>query len=299
MTNPGMLALLALSLGGLVLMLATVVGARRTAPDLDEFLAGLGYEQERTPLDQPLVPRLARATYARVSSRLQRVLPRAYVGNVERQLAQAGVTGRHKVGEHLMATLGLAAAGAALAPLVPTPSPSAHVLALVLVPVVGFMLPSVRIKRMAASRSDAMIKDLPDIVDMLAIAVEAGSGFEAALSLICSNFTSPVTDELSVALSDMELGLPRQDALRQLRERVDVDAVRTLVLALLQADALGIPVGRVLRTQAAEVRSRRRAWAREKAAKLPVKIMFPLVVFIFPPIMAIVLAPAVGSFGKI
>jgi tight adherence protein C len=75
--------------------------------------------------------------------------------------------------------------------------------------------------------------------------------------------------------------------------------VRTLVLALLQADALGIPVGRVLKSQANEVRARRRAWAREKAAKLPVKIMFPLVLFIFPPIMALVIGPAFGAFTKL
>jgi tight adherence protein C len=97
----------------------------------------------------------------------------------------------------------------------------------------------------------------------------------------------------------MELGLPRREALQQLRDRVELDAVRMLVLSLLQADALGIPIGRVLKTQATEVRARRRAWAREKAAKLPVKIMFPLVLFIFPPIMGLVLGPAASSFGKL
>jgi tight adherence protein C len=129
--------------------------------------------------------------------------------------------------------------------------------------------------------------------------VEAGSGFESALAIVCQNFKSPLTDELGTALHEMELGLPRKAALQELRDRVDIDVVRTLVLALLQADALGIPIGRVLKAQATEVRARRRAWAREKAAKLPIKIMFPLVLFIFPPIMGLVLAPAVLSFGKL
>ncbi|MDQ4091642.1 MAG: type II secretion system F family protein, partial [Actinomycetota bacterium] len=160
-------------------------------------------------------------------------------------------------------------------------------------------LPAARLKRRIRSRSDAIFKDLPDIVDMLAIAVEAGSGFEAALSLVCQNFPSPLTDELSKTLKDMELGLPRREALQALRDRVDLEVVRNLVMALLQADALGVPIGRVLKSQATEVRARRRAWAREKAAKLPVKIMFPLVLFIFPPILAIVLGPAAASFSKL
>jgi tight adherence protein C len=170
---------------------------------------------------------------------------------------------------------------------------------LVLLPVVGFMLPAAHLKRKVQARSDAIFKDLPDIVDMLAIAVEAGSGFEAALSLVCQNFDSPFAAELSLALREMELGLPRKQALQQLRDRIDLDVVRTFVLALLQADALGIPVGRILKAQATEVRARRRAWARKKAAKLPIKIMFPLVLFIFPPILGLVLGPAALSFGKL
>jgi tight adherence protein C len=172
-------------------------------------------------------------------------------------------------------------------------------MASLLLPVMGFMLPSARLKRAIKSRSDAAFKDLPDIVDMLAIAVEAGSGFEAAISIVCENFQSPLTDEFQTALREMELGLSRKEALQAMRERIDLDSVRTLVLALLQADALGIPIGRVLKGQATEVRARRRAWAREKAAKLPVKIMFPLVLFIFPPIMGLVLGPAAFSFGKL
>jgi tight adherence protein C len=89
----------------------------------------------------------------------------------------------------------------------------------------------------------------------------------------------------------MELGLPRRDAFQNLKRRTEVPELSNFVLALLQADALGIPVGRVLRTQALEMRAKRRQWAREKAAKLPVKILFPLVGFIFPSIMIVVLGP--------
>ena len=94
----------------------------------------------------------------------------------------------------------------------------------------------------------------------------------------------------------MELGLPRKEAFQNLKRRTEVPDLSNFVLALMQADALGIPIGRVLKTQATEMRAKRRQWAREKAAKLPVKMLFPLVAFIFPAIMIVVLGPATGGF---
>jgi hypothetical protein len=137
----------------------------------------------------------------------------------------------------------------------------------------------------------------PPLRRVLTVALLAATGFMAPAAR--QNFPSPLTDELRKALQDMELGLPRREALQAFRDRVDLDVVRTLVLALLQADALGVPIGRVLKSQATEVRARRRGWAREKAGKLPVKIMFPLVLFIFPPILALVLGPAASSFTRL
>ena len=96
----------------------------------------------------------------------------------------------------------------------------------------------------------------------------------------------------------MELGLPRREALQNLKRRTEVPELSNFVLALTQADALGMPIGRVLKTQADEMRKKRRQWAREKAAKLPVKIMFPLVLFIFPPIFVVVLGPAASEIGR-
>ncbi|HEX3622629.1 MAG TPA: type II secretion system F family protein [Acidimicrobiales bacterium] len=284
--------------GGLALLAVTALRAHRAAPDFDQFLDGLDLGPRERRLAEPFLPRIAAGAMRAVANRLERLLPGNYVRNVDRQLVQAGLSGRRRAGEQVAVQVGLAVLGAALIPVVPATTHMAR-MACFLLPVMGFMLPSARLKRAVRRRSDAIFKDLPDIVDMLAIAVEAGSGFEAAISIVCENFDSPLTDELMLALQEMELGLPRREALQQLRDRVDLNPVRTLVLALLQADALGIPIGRVLKAQANEVRARRRAWAREQAAKLPVKIMFPLVLFIFPPIMALVLGPAAFSFSKL
>jgi tight adherence protein C len=96
----------------------------------------------------------------------------------------------------------------------------------------------------------------------------------------------------------MELGLPRREALQNLKKRTEVPELSNFVITLTQADALGMPVGRVLKTSADEMRSKRRQWAREKAAKLPVKILFPLVLFIFPALFVVLLGPAASQIGE-
>jgi tight adherence protein C len=114
---------------------------------------------------------------------------------------------------------------------------------------------------------------------------------------VCEHFESPRAEEFSRTLKEMELGLPRREALQNLKRRTEVPELSNFVLALTQADALGMPIGRVLKTQAGKMRLKRRQWAREKAAKLPVKIMFPLVLFIFPPLFVVVLGPAEASIS--
>ena len=289
-------ACLGLALAGGGLMLRALRLSARVSPDIGEFLDGLAPDTYERRTARPVLPRLWGNVSAAIATRAERVLPGQYLANVERQLGQAGLAGTRSAGHQIATQVGFGLAGCAVvALLLQTGPPPGTALALLLVPVMGFMLPSVRLKRTIRARSDAIFKDLPDIIDMLAIAVEAGSGFEAALSIVCEHFSSPMADELSVALHEMELGMPRRVALQHLKERADIDVVRTFVLALVQADALGIPIGRVLKSQATEIRARRRAWARERAAKMPVKILFPLVLFIFPPILAIVLGPAAKS----
>src|SRR5436189_196408 len=179
-----------------------------------------------------------------------------------------------------------------------SPPTSKAILFLVLFPTMGALFPSAWLNRKVAERKNSILRDLPDTLDLLAISVEAGMGFEGALEIVCQNFNSPLADEFSRTLREMELGLPRRDAFQNLKRRTEVPELSNFVLALLQADALGIPIGRVLKTQAAEMRSKRRQWAREKAGKLPVKILFPLVAFIFPAVLIVVLGPAGSSIGK-
>jgi tight adherence protein C len=169
---------------------------------------------------------------------------------------------------------------------------------LLLLAATGVLFPQSWLRRKVDERKEAIFLDLPDVLDLLAISVEAGVGFEGALDIVCKHFSSPLAEEFSRTLKEMELGLPRREALQNLKRRTEVPELSNFVLALVQADALGMPIGRVLHTQAGEMRLKRRQWAREKAGKLPVKILFPLVLFIFPAVLIVILGPAGSTIGK-
>ncbi len=264
---------------------------------LDDEEPGDVYEQA---LAEPFLGRIVRPLGARSLGRIAGLTPRNYLDGVHRQLVLGGVAASVRAEELVTLQVLGGVAGVVLAVLYTVfadPSTNIGVLALVAFPLIGVLAPQSWLKRRVAERTKAIRMDLPDTIDLLAISVEAGQGLEGAMQTVCSHFDSPLSEELSRTLKEMELGLARRDALQNLRRRTEVPELSNFVLVLTQADALGMPIGRVLRTQAAEMRSKRRQWAREKAAKLPVKILFPLTLFIFPAIMVIVIGPAVPSIA--
>ncbi|MGH9282298.1 MAG: type II secretion system F family protein, partial [Acidimicrobiales bacterium] len=249
----------------------------------------------------PFVSRVMRPLGAGVLDRVAALTPRNHVYKVHRQLLQAGLSTGIRAEEFvtaqavaLVAGILVGFGGVAFFDL----TASKATLILVLGPTIGLLLPSSWLTRKVQERKDAILNDLPDVVDLLAISVEAGVGFEGGLEVVCNHFDCPLAQELSRTLKEMELGLPRREALQNLKKRTEVPDLSNFVLALTQADALGMPIGRILHTQAKEMRSKRRARAREKAAKLPVKILFPLVAFIFPAILVVILGPAMASVAE-
>ena len=253
-------------------------------------------DQYQRQLSQPFFVRVVRPFMGSLHDSVGRLTPRNYLDTTHRNLLLAGLTPTMRAEEFVVAQA-VGTAMLTLAALAYTvfggPSARTALLVLILAPVVGLLLPPSWLARKVRERQDAIRRDLPDTLDLLAISVEAGMAFEGALSIVCSHFNSPLADEFARTLREMELGLPRKDAFTNLKHRTEVTELSNLVLALLQADGLGIPVGRVLKTQAAEMRLRRRQWAREKAGKLPVKMLVPLVLFVFPAIMIVILGPAV------
>jgi tight adherence protein C len=144
----------------------------------------------------------------------------------------------------------------------------------------------------ATSRQQEIEYALPDVLDQLTIVVEAGLGFEQAFQRITISNDNPLVDEFATVLRQMRLGMARRPAMNSLLDRTDVVQLRMFVRALNQADRSGIPMGHILRVQADEAREKRRQRAEEKAMQLPVKLLFPLVVFILPALFIAILGPA-------
>jgi tight adherence protein C len=273
--------------------------------DAGEYLKSLeAYEDEpdefQQILAQPFLSRVVRPIAGGILSLFGSLLPSNYRERIHTRLIHAGIAGRFRAEEIIaLQVLGgvvgflLGAVNLATG----TIGGGTALLLIVLLPVAGTQLPKSWLDRQVEERREAIRRDLPDTLDLLAISVEAGVGFEGALGVVCDNFSSPLADEFARTLREMELGLPRREALHNLKKRTEVPELSNFVLTLTQADALGMPVGRVLKTAAEEMRSKRQQWAREKAAKLPVKILFPLVLFIFPAIFVVLLGPAASDIG--
>ena len=152
--------------------------------------------------------------------------------------------------------------------------------------------PELWLGRKAEARASAIRRALPDFLDLLAISVEAGAGLDSAMARAAGEVGGPLGEEFHRLLHSLGLGSSRREAFIALKERAQVRELSSFVLALLQAEALGISLAGVLRTQATEMRAVRRRLAREQAARAPVKILFPLVFGIFPALMLVVLGPA-------
>ncbi|MDP1807999.1 MAG: type II secretion system F family protein [Actinomycetota bacterium] len=157
----------------------------------------------------------------------------------------------------------------------------------------GFFAPNLWLERRIQARRKEITLALPDILDMLTISVEAGLGFDAALAKVVKNFRGALSEELFRFLQETQLGQSKKVAWRALAARTNVPEVNSFVLAILQADAFGISIGKVLRVQADEMRVKRRQRAEEIAMKAPVKVVFPLVLCIFPALMTVILGPAI------
>jgi tight adherence protein C len=156
---------------------------------------------------------------------------------------------------------------------------------------IGLWLPYGVVFDLGQRRQQQIRDSLPDALDMLTLCVEAGLNFDAALAQVASGTPGPLGREIARALHEMQIGKRRADAMRALAERTTVPELRTIAIAVVQATELGIPIAIVLREQSAEMRIRRRQRAEEKARKVPVKVLFPLVFCLFPALFIIVLGP--------
>ena len=279
---------------------AAFVGKAASTRVSHNLVAGLSAPNDlrRLVLARPARERAVQPFLALLAGRVRRVTPRGIVQALERRLPMAGVP--WALESVLAAKVGLAAlaTGTSLAWVAAVPSPAGALLVPV-AGIAGWLAPDAVIAHRAGARQRQILDDLPDTLDQLTICVEAGLAFDAALVRVARSGHGPLGDEMRRVLQDVQIGIPRTEAFHALLERTDVAELRQFVHAMSQAESYGVPVASVLRTQSAEQRQKRCGRAEERAQKLPVKLVFPLVLCILPALFVVVLGPAALRVARI
>ena len=263
---------------------------RRTSRNLNAGL-GPGRDLRELVLAQPPTDRILQPIVRALAKPVRRLSPSGTVDALQRRIELAGST---RPLERVLATKlilggGLLVVGLAWAARVGTPG---ALLAALAAGATGYLGPDSVLSRQATARQLDIANHLPDLLDQLTICVEAGLGFDTALARTSRSGQDPLSEEVARLLQDLRVGVPRAEALDNLLARTDVPELRQFVHALLQAETYGVPISRVLRAQATEQREKRRFRAEERAMKLPVKVIFPLVFCILPTLFIVVIGPA-------
>lgn len=223
----------------------------------------------------------------------RRLTPTAYEAKLDRWLSLAGRPVSMPLERLIIAKPLLAFAGALVGLLMFSKAASPHVIALGLfLTILLYFLPDLLVYNKGIKRQREIELELPNTLDQLLISVEAGLGFESAMARAGGYGGGALAQELMRTLQDIQVGRPRQEAYDAMAQRSSVQDLRSFVRAIVQADKYGIGIAKVLRTQAKQARVKRRQRAEEKAMKLPVKVLFPLLLCIFPVLFIVLLGPA-------
>ena len=229
-----------------------------------------------------------------------RVNPRSSKDSVSRRLMASGLGMRISPTGFLALKALLALVGVFVGSLIgQTRGPAGLLLGALILGAIGFLGPDYALTLKARGRKEKIRADLPDALDLLAVSVEAGLGFDASLAKLREHMDGPLAEEFGLTLSEMRIGESRGEALKRMSDRVDAPELSAFTRAIIQADQLGTSLGRILRVQAADARLRRQAAAEEKAMKAPIKMLFPTVLFIFPAMFLVILGPAILNVQKI
>jgi tight adherence protein C len=274
------------------------LGVSRAREEMSSRLQLYGRQSVATAradeLAKPLAQRTIGPLVIGLGNFLKRFTPVGYLEKKQRKLMLAGFPGNLDAPAFIVIKLLTTAAGLLGAFfLIDFGGDSLQRIGLFTLPIaLGFFGPDAWLERKVDERRQAMLRALPDVLDLLVISVEAGLGFDSALSRVVATVPGPLSEEFFRMLQETRVGVSRRDAMRHLMERTDLDELRSFLLAMIQAEAFGVTIARVLRVQADEMRVKRRQRAQEKAFAAPVKLVFPLVFCIFPSLFIVLLGPA-------
>ncbi len=282
------------------------MGVTRAREDVNHRLAvygrqGGGSSIRDDELRKPLAQRTIGPIVLRISGFLNRFTPTGYLDKIQQKLVVAGNPRNLDAPSFVVIKLLTTAVGAVAGIFVLRDYGSTPMQTIVLtfLPMaLGFFGPDAWLRRNIDDRRSQMLKALPDMLDLLVISVEAGLGFDAALSRVVATVPGPLSEEFFRMLQETRVGVNRRDAMRHLMDRTDLDELRSFILAMIQAEAFGVAIARVLRVQADEMRVKRRQRAQEKAFAAPVKLVFPLVFCVFPALFIVLLGPAAIQIGE-
>jgi tight adherence protein C len=297
-----MLLVLAIAMiGGAAYYFAEVASApMRTRRNLVHRATNYGRTRAVTGKELPRFrERVLTPFMTQVGRLMLRVNPRASADAVSKKLIAAGM---RKTSAHgFIAAQGTLAIGGFVVGLIffGAVSPSRAPAFALLLGVAGYVGPGLVLNSRVKRRQAAVAADLPDALDLLSVSVEAGMGFDGAVQKLTEHMEGPLIEEFELALGEIRIGEGRQEALKKMGERSASQEMSSFVRAIIQADQLGISLGRILRVQAADTRLKRQLMAEEKAMKAPIKMLFPTVVFIFPAMFIVVLGPAMLNLSKV
>jgi tight adherence protein C len=285
--------------GGGILVLMLGLAADKPVDPVQARLTQLGSMQARNleelELQQPFSERTLRPLVARLSRIGARLTNASSSETVERRLAMAGNPGDLRVtdwvGVKILVALGTSIVLFMLFALLARSVVMGAFLAAVGFGL-GYMFPEFWLGNHIKARQKAILKMIPDTLDLLTISVRAGLGFDAALAKVVEKLPGPLTDEFRRALAEVRVGKPRRDALRDMVPRTQVPPLSNFIGAIIQAEQLGVSISKVLQVQSEQLRIERRQRAEEAAAKAPIKMLFPLVGCIFPSLFIVILGPA-------
>ena len=288
-----------------ILLLIFGVASRRRVDPMNARLAGI-VQAPRTlddyEMQAPFMDRFIRPLLLGIARGFSRLTPSSSLDGIQKRLAGAGLQGQTQVSDFvgmkgMGAVFGLAFAGLLAFGL--HPAVGGIVILALMFGFLGYIAPDLWLRSRTDRRKLEITNALPDTIDLLTISVEAGLGFDQAMGRIVSKSNNTLSREFGRVLTQMRLGVPRRDALRQMADRTGVEDVSQFVGAIVQAEQLGASVGRVLRVQSAEMRVRRRQRAQKLAQQAPIKMLFPMAFLILPSIFVVVLGPAIPKIVKV
>ena len=296
------LILIAVAVGGSLFVVLASADEKATVRASLRQLEGYEVDNVRDQeLLKPIGDRTVKPLLDRVNDLGRRFTPDGYVDKVRARLVSSGNTSPDAVDRFIAVKV----VGFALAPVliilvfgVLGMGGMMGIIVAALLAAIAIYGPDAILNRRVEERQNAIRTALPDVLDLLVISVEAGLGFEQALDRTVQSVPGPLTQEFARMLGEVRAGSSRADAMRAMERRTDVPELRSFVLAILQADTFGVSIGRVLRSQADEMRIKRRQMAQEKAQKAPVKMMIPMVFCVFPALFVVVIGPAIINITK-